>query len=499
MKRIAGLLTRATISLRPSLKRTVTPRTLAAALAIAILLAISALPALAGGLTPPAPIVLTPTPVQINVGPGGQTDPHISGTLVSYTDNSSFSVAYYDFVDMTRRGAIPHPADRYDSLSDVSGSKIAFMRASTTGSQNIYVFDVSNPGSGVQEVDPQDPQSVSLRRLAAIGNDTIAWEDGSYDSSSTAQPEITVYDAIAGIAIRLTNNAEADMRPAVSADGNTVAWVRSPVVTSYYAGEIYYATRSGGWTPVQLTGSEGNASLPDTNGAIVVYGSNAGGDDNIRWQPVGGGTESWLDMPGVQRNPNISGDLIAFESSATPGAQFDIFVYDVSQGLLYQLTDTSVSESLSDISVGADGKVRVVWAQSKQVYPYDMDVYGLTFDPPPASLALTVQPLFDQTQARRVGSVFPIRLQLLDAQSNNISSPSLVLTVTGLVQKDGSAVSAVVDDAGNANPDSAFRYDETLGGYAYNLSTKGMATGTWELQFTVSGDSTTYRIGFDLR
>jgi hypothetical protein len=98
-----------------------------------------------------------------------------------------------------------------------------------------------------------------------------------------------------------------------------------------------------------------------------------------------------------------------------------------------------------------------------------------------------------------VGSVFPIRLQLLDAQSNNISSPSLVLTVTGLVQKDGSAVSAVVDDAGNANPDSAFRYDETLGGYAYNLSTKGMATGTWELQFTVSGDSTTYRIGFDLR
>jgi hypothetical protein len=498
MKRIAGLLTRATISLRPSLKRTVTPRTLAAALAIAILLAISALPALAGGLTPPAPIVLTPTPVQINVGPGGQTDPHISGTLVSYTDNSSFSVAYYDFVDMTRRGAIPHPADRYDSLSDVSGSKIAFMRASTTGSQNIYVFDVSNPSSGVQEVDPQDPQSVSLRRLAAIGNDTIAWEDRSYDSSSTAQPEITVYDAIAGIAIRLTNNAEADMRPAVSADGNTVAWVRSPVVTSYYAGEIYYATRSGGWTPVQLTGAEGNASLPDTNGAIVVYGSNAGGDDNIRWQPVGGGTESWLDMPGVQRNPNISGNLIAFESSATPGAQFDIFVYDVSQGLLYRLTDTSVSESLSDISVGTDGVARVVWAQPKQDYPYDMDVYGLSFTPQPAA-SRTVDALFDQTRSHKLGSVVPIRLQVLDGQGNNISSPSLVLTATGIVQKDSTADPLVAEDAGNANPDSAFRYDDALKGYAYNLSSKGLSVGSWELQFTMSGDSATYRIGFDLK
>jgi hypothetical protein len=52
-----------------------------------------------------------------------------------------------------------------------------------------------------------------------------------------------------------------------------------------------------------------------------------------------------------------------------------------------------------------------------------------------------------------------------------------------------------VTDAGNANPDSDFRYDATLAGYIYNLQT----TGTWKLTFTVTGDPTAYSVQFDVR
>jgi hypothetical protein len=60
-----------------------------------------------------------------------------------------------------------------------------------------------------------------------------------------------------------------------------------------------------------------------------------------------------------------------------------------------------------------------------------------------------------------------------------------------------STASATVVDAGNANPDSDFRYDGGM--YIYNLKTTGLTTGTWTLKFTVTGDPTTYSVQFDVR
>lgn len=489
MNRMARLWTRATISLRASLKRAATSRTLAAALVIAILLAVSPALALAVGITPVPGSPPVTTQVAIADGAARQIDPHVSGTLVSYTEWSDRGpgIRYYVFAT-AQTGSIPRVDGLYDHGSDVSGSKIAFIRSSESGSQGIYVFDVNDPGAGTQEVDPR-PDSFPLG--AAIGNGTIVW--GDLGSDHYSQPEIRIYDPAEGTVVALTDDTTDDLWPAVSEDGAAVAWVKC---ASTGACDVYSATRSGDWIPVQVTGADGNESYPATNGEIVVYVSSQSGGDDIHWLPIGGGTDTWLDMPGVQRNPSISGDLIAFESNyGIAGAQYDIYVYDVSQGLLYQLTDTPFSEERSDISVGADGEARVAWEQEKQAYPFDMDVHGLSFDPPHASLTLPVEPLFDQTQARRAGSVVPIRLQVLDSQGNNISSPSLVLTVTGLVHKDGSAVTSVVEDAGNANPYSAFRFDESLEGYAYNLGSKRLSVGSWELQFTARGDPATTASG----
>ena len=99
---------------------------------------------------------------------------------------------------------------------------------------------------------------------------------------------------------------------------------------------------------------------------------------------------------------------------------------------------------------------------------------------------------------KKAGSTVPIKLQLCDGSGRNYSSATTVVKATGLALIGGSS-SLTADDSGNANPDGNFRYDPTLNGYIFNLSTQGLAAGTYALQFTVQGDATTHTVQFQLR
>jgi hypothetical protein len=62
-----------------------------------------------------------------------------------------------------------------------------------------------------------------------------------------------------------------------------------------------------------------------------------------------------------------------------------------------------------------------------------------------------------------------------------------------------SGFSGTPDSPGNANPDNDFRFDPTLGssgGYIFNLSTGGLAPGTYSLQFTAGSDPITHSVNF---
>jgi hypothetical protein len=109
--------------------------------------------------------------------------------------------------------------------------------------------------------------------------------------------------------------------------------------------------------------------------------------------------------------------------------------------------------------------------------------------------------VFDATRAVKAGSTLPIKLTLTDAAGANLSSASLVVTAVRL-ELVSTATSAAVQDAGNANPDSNFRFDATLGasgGYMFNLSTKGLATGTYNLVFMIAGDPSSHAISVQMR
>ena len=108
--------------------------------------------------------------------------------------------------------------------------------------------------------------------------------------------------------------------------------------------------------------------------------------------------------------------------------------------------------------------------------------------------------LYDQTKTVHSGAVIPIRLYLCDASGNDLSGSSIVVHATGVTQVSTSA-SGTLEDAGNSNPDSDFRYDSTLGpsgGYIFNLSTAGMS-GTYDLNFTAGADPTTHNVLFGVQ
>jgi len=64
------------------------------------------------------------------------------------------------------------------------------------------------------------------------------------------------------------------------------------------------------------------------------------------------------------------------------------------------------------------------------------------------------------------------------------------------VNADGSRTQVAIQDAGNADPGNLFRYDAALGGYIFNLSTKGLGAGTYKFLWTADGDPMKHALGF---
>jgi DNA-binding winged helix-turn-helix (wHTH) protein len=109
--------------------------------------------------------------------------------------------------------------------------------------------------------------------------------------------------------------------------------------------------------------------------------------------------------------------------------------------------------------------------------------------------------LYDPLKAAQRGSTIPIKLQLCDASGNDLSSSAITLHATGVTQVANS-VTGPIQTVGSANPDDDFRFDSTLGsagGYILNLSTRGLATGSYNLNFTMPGDPFAYAAPFQVK
>lgn len=108
--------------------------------------------------------------------------------------------------------------------------------------------------------------------------------------------------------------------------------------------------------------------------------------------------------------------------------------------------------------------------------------------------------LYDQTRSVNSGATFPIKLYLCDAGGKDVSSSGIVVHANGITNVSGSV--GPVESPGSANPDNNFRFDSTQGpsgGYIFNLSTTGLATGTYSMQFTAGSDPTSHSVNFGVK
>jgi hypothetical protein len=316
------------------------------------------------------PTLMPPPPGQfvvVNNGPADQSDPHVSGNLVTYSnsDGTNFTIHYFDLVTNTDR-VVPNSGS-FDFLPDVSGSTIAFTRVNSFASA---IFSYTVGASSAVEVNPMPATS---RQSAQIGTSTIAWQD----FGSGVNADIVVYDIASGTTTKLINDLLLNQTPAISPDGTAITWARCATVSAPC--DIWSAVRTGtNWTVQQLTSGNGACTHPDTNGQVVVYSCNRGAGDQLYWQLLGGGVEYHLAFNGTASVPSISGQLVSFAGLTAASSFHHIYVLDISSLMLYQITNTPYDNELNDISVTPDGTVRVVWQASQA----DVNVYAYTFSLP---------------------------------------------------------------------------------------------------------------------
>jgi hypothetical protein len=132
-------------------------------------------------------------------------------------------------------------------------------------------------------------------------------------------------------------------------------------------------------------------------------------------------------------------------------------------------------------------------------------IYAKTYSFSPFYLAKKVTqkvaPLFDTTRAYKAGSTIPVKVKVLDASGQNVSSASLAVTARG-VRLNGAPASASAQDSGQANPDYGFRFVAATdgGSYIYNLSTRGLDPGQYVLSIYVGNDHSFFHtVTFDVR
>jgi len=279
---------------------------------------------------------------------GNQTNPHVQCNSVSYTFDDFQGISTIHYHDMVTGADNVVPGNQVDLLSDISGSRVAYTEVTFTG-DTVRIFDTT---SQTQTIVP------GLKRSnPSIGGNIVAFEDWGI---SVNAPQVAIYDLNTGTVTPLSNDSLVNFRPTTSPNGDVVVWDKCQAFGVNCAVYAAVETTPGVFTTRALTEMAGRDHLPFTDGVIAVYTSDRSGENDVYFQTLATGAEVRLAIPGDQRRPTVSGDLISFESRDQN--DYDIFVYDIRSEKLYRVTNTPlVSETLSEIDV-CNGAGRIVYS-----------------------------------------------------------------------------------------------------------------------------------------
>jgi hypothetical protein len=266
----------------------------------------------------------------------------------------------------------------------------------------------------------------------------------------------------------------------------------------------------------------GSASLGYYQGsyasvAALQQAIQAGTAVQLSGAPIGAGNytvlASYAGSTGYTPAAAIAGITIAKASTAFSGLTDQQIILGTGattvSGQLNSNTIVPVGQSIAITldgmtqyaTVAADGSFSATFATGALgvgTYNIDYSYAGdANFDAASGAGSLTVaygtQLLFDNRKPVHAGSALPVKVALTDAAGADVSSPDTVVTATSLVGPGGVVTPK---SEGNANPNDVFRYDASLGGYVFNLDTKGLISGIYTLFYMVGDDPTLHSLTF---
>jgi hypothetical protein len=90
------------------------------------------------------------------------------------------------------------------------------------------------------------------------------------------------------------------------------------------------------------------------------------------------------------------------------------------------------------------------------------------------------------------GRVLPVKFQLKDSTGNSVANVAATLELQKYVANapEESSKMIAATSTGGSNTGNVFRYDDKAGQYIYNLDTRELAPGRWQLTVAVEGEGT---------
>ena len=420
-------------------------------------------------------------PITINASAGDQYDAHVSGDVVSYTAEDK--VRFYDFFSGSDAG-VPSPVGATDLLSDVSNGRITFTRVEASGQIPVMLFDLASATTTTV-----DPKATEQQFSAAIGGSTIALID------LNASPQGELVATAGGPITQLTADTQTEQSPSVAPLGNLVVYESCGTNC-----DIRQVTWNGSsWAAATITSTAEDEHNPDTDGSLIVYDAVRGGEKDIAWQPVGGGPEQRLELPGEQRNPSIRAGVISFESVAVGDTAAELFLYQVATNRLFRITNTPADDSLNDLDVLADGRVRLVWSAGDLG---QRDVYGATVELPPAGPIYHFGGFQQPVDARptvnlmKAGGAVPVKFSLGGSQGLSIfaAGPPRSQVIACDTTADVDGVEQTVSAGG-----SSLTYDPVSDTYSYVWKTDKSWAGTCRQLVLAFADGSVERATFKFK
>jgi hypothetical protein len=362
----------------------------------------------------------------------------------------------------------------YNPATGTTTIVIARAQAVVSGTGGTFVYDgAAHPATG---------------SVTGVGGVDLGTPTFTYNGGTAAPVGAGTYTVVASYA------GSANYEPGSATA--TIVIARAPSTTTVTGGTLVYDGAGHGATAAAVTGAGGLSALPtlaytDAAGNPVVGLPTHAGSYTVQATYPGDanhtGSAATATITITRANPTVSviGGTFVYDGAAHPATGSVTGVGGVDLGTP---TFTYNGGTAAPVNVGSYTVVASFAGNAD-------------YNPASATATITIiygaRTLTDLSSPFNAGSTIPIKIQLRDAAGNNLSSPNIRLTAVRLerVNPDGTRTQVTLQEA-SANPGNLFRYEAGLGGYIFNLSTKGLAAGTYEFTWTAEGDQTVHTLQF---